>query len=175
MESSDDAIIGKTLDGTILTWNSGAERLYGHSAEEVKGRAISLLIPPDHPDELPEILRRLHQGERIDHYETVRVRKDGERVDVSLSISLIRDEAGLVVGASSIARDISERRRIGTTGGSRPAQGRVPGAPGTRTPQPPGPHPECHPGLAGLQPGRRRFEVGQGYHRTPGPAPDPVG
>jgi PAS domain S-box-containing protein len=111
VESSDDAIIGKTLDGTILSWNSGAERLYGHLAEEVKGRTISLLIPPDHADELPEILRRLHRGERIDHYETVRVRKDGERVDVSLSISLIRDEAGQIVGASSIARDISERRR----------------------------------------------------------------
>jgi len=111
VESSDDAIIGKTLDGTILSWNSGAERLYGHAAEEVKGRSIALLIPPDHPDELPTILRRLSQGERIDHYETVRVRKDGTLVDVSLSISLIRDEAGQVVGASAIARDISERRR----------------------------------------------------------------
>jgi PAS domain S-box-containing protein len=111
VESSDDAIIGKTLDGTILSWNSGAERVYGHSAEEVKGRTISILIPPDHPDELPEILRRLSRGERIDHYETVHVRKDGTRVDVSLSISLIRDEAGQVRGASAIARDISERRR----------------------------------------------------------------
>src|SRR5581483_4597468 len=111
VESSDDAIIGKALDGTILSWNSGAERLYGHSAEQVKGRSIALLIPPDHPDELSEILRRLKQGERIDHYETVRVRKDGTLVDVSLSISLIRDEAGQVVGASAIARDISERRR----------------------------------------------------------------
>jgi PAS domain S-box-containing protein len=111
VESSDEAIIGKTLDGTILSWNSGAERLYGHAAAEVKGRSISLLIPPGHPDELPEMLRRLKQGERIDHYETVRVRKDGKRVDVSLSISLIRDEAGQVVGASAIARDLSEQRR----------------------------------------------------------------
>ncbi len=111
VESSDDAVIGKALDGTILSWNSGAERLYGHSAEEVKGKSISILIPPGHPDELPEILRRLNQGERIEHHETVRLRKDGTLVDVSLSISLIRDAAGQVVGASAIARDLSERRR----------------------------------------------------------------
>ncbi|MBI3911017.1 MAG: PAS domain S-box protein [Armatimonadetes bacterium] len=111
VESSDDAIIGKTLDGIIVSWNSGAERMYGYSAEEVKGRSISLLILPERPDELPRILERLRRGERIDHYETVRVRKDGQRIYVSLTISPIQDPEGRVIGASTIARDITERRR----------------------------------------------------------------
>src|SRR5262249_40962699 len=112
VESSDDAIIGKTLDGAIWSWNQGAERLYGYPAQEGQGKSISLLIPADHPDELPEIIDRLQRGERINHYETVRVRKDGQRVEVSLSISPIRDAAGHLVGASTIARDITERRKL---------------------------------------------------------------
>lgn len=112
VESSDDAIIGKTLDGAIWSWNQGAERLYGYSAEEVQGKSISLLIPANHPDELPGIMERLQRGEGINHYETVRVRKDGRRVEVSVSISPIRDAAGHLVGASAIARDITERRKL---------------------------------------------------------------
>ena len=109
--SSDDAIITKTLDGTITSWNRGAEILYGHSAAEAVGRPISLIIPPDLPDELPSIMERLRRGERVDHYETVRMRKGGARLDVSVSISPIQDEAGRIVGAASIGRDITERRR----------------------------------------------------------------
>ena len=94
VESSDDAIIGKTLDGIILTWNRAAERLYGYSAEEVKGRPISVLLPPDRPNELMAILERLRRGEGIAHYETVRCTKDGRRIDVSLTVSPIKDAAG---------------------------------------------------------------------------------
>jgi PAS domain S-box-containing protein/excisionase family DNA binding protein len=110
VESSDDAIIGKTLDGIIVDWNRGAERLYGYSAAEAIGRPISLLIPEDLPDELPVIIERLSRGERIDHYDTERISKDGRRISVSLTISPIRNAAGRLVGASAIARDISERR-----------------------------------------------------------------
>jgi PAS domain S-box-containing protein len=112
VESSDDAIIGKTLDGIITSWNSGAERLYGYSAEEVLGQPISILVPPDHQDELPEILGRLQRGERVDHYETRRVRKDGQLVTISVTISPIKDATGKITGASAIARDITERRRV---------------------------------------------------------------
>ncbi|HEY7328809.1 MAG TPA: PAS domain S-box protein [Gemmataceae bacterium] len=112
VESSDDAIIGKDLDGVIRSWNRGAERLYGYAAEEAIGKPITLIIPPDHPDELPAILERLKRGERIEHYETVRVCKDGRRVDVSLSISPIKDENGRIIGASKIAHDITERNRL---------------------------------------------------------------
>ena len=111
VESSDDAIITKTLDGTITSWNRGAELLYGHTAAEAIGRPISLIIPPERPDELPSIMARLRRGERVDHYETVRLRKDGARLDVSVSISPIRNDAGTIVGAASIGRDISERTR----------------------------------------------------------------
>lgn len=109
--SSDDAIIGKTLDGTIVSWNAGAERMYGYSASEMLGRPISRLVPPVLADETPAILERLQRGERVEHLETVRVRKDGRRIDVSLTISPIRDAAGTVTGASAIARNISERKR----------------------------------------------------------------
>jgi PAS domain S-box-containing protein len=112
VESSDDAIIGKTLEGTIIDWNRGAERLYGYTAAEVIGQPISLLIPGDRPDELPVIIERLRRGERIDHYETERVTKDGRRISVSVSISPIRNPAGRLVGAAAIARDISERRHV---------------------------------------------------------------
>jgi PAS domain S-box-containing protein len=111
VESSDDAIIGKTLDGTITSWNRAAERLYGYSADEVIGRPISLIIPPERRDELAEILRRLSIGERIDHYETERLAKDGRRLLVSVAVSPVRDEVGRVVAASAIARDITERGR----------------------------------------------------------------
>jgi PAS domain S-box-containing protein len=111
VESSIDAIIGKTLEGVITSWNAGAQRLYGYSAEEVIGRSIALLVPPEREDELPTILKRLRRGERLAEFETVRVRKDGRRLDVSVTVSPIRDARGRLVGASAIARDISERKR----------------------------------------------------------------
>jgi PAS domain S-box-containing protein len=114
VESSEDAIIGKTLDAIVISWNSGAERLYGYTAEEVIGRPISLLIPSDRPDELPAIMERLRRGQRIEHYETRRVRKDGVVLDISVSISPIRDTSGQVVGAAAIARDITARRQAET-------------------------------------------------------------
>ena len=111
VESSEDAIIGKDLDGIITNWNPGAQRLYGYTADEVLGRPIALLVPADRPDELPAIMARLRRGERIQQYETVRVRKDGVPIEVSVSISPILDGHGRIVGAASIARDITERRR----------------------------------------------------------------
>lgn len=111
VESSSDAIISKDLTGAILSWNIGAERLYGYAYFEVLGHNISMLAPPDHIDEIPEILQRIKIGERIEHFETVRRRKDGQAVDVSVTVSPIYDSKGVIVGASAIARDISERRR----------------------------------------------------------------
>jgi PAS domain S-box-containing protein len=111
VESSDDAIIGKDLESIITSWNAGAERLYGYRAEEVVGRSISLLMPPDRADEMSSIVDRLKRGESIDHVETVRVAKDGTLIDVSLTVSPIKDPAGLLVGASIIARNITERKR----------------------------------------------------------------
>src|SRR5215467_7639293 len=111
VEFSDDAIIGKTLDGTIVSWNSGAERLYGYNAKEMVGQPISLLVPPDRPYEIPRIMERLRDGERVIHYETERVRKDGRRIEVSVTISPIHDGTGSIVGASAIARDITDRKR----------------------------------------------------------------
>ena len=108
VESSQDAVIGKQLDGTITSWNETAERLYGYTAEEAVGRHISLVVPEDHNDELEEIMSRLRHGERIEHVETVRVTKSGERKDVSLTISPIRDASGRWVGASTVARDITD-------------------------------------------------------------------
>ncbi len=110
VECSDDAIISKTLDGIITSWNAGAERLYGYSAREVVGRSISIIIPPERQNELPAILDQLRYGGRVDGYETVRIRRDGARIDVSVTVSPIRDPDGRVVEASSIARDISERK-----------------------------------------------------------------
>src|SRR2546426_10459791 len=101
--SSDDAIIGKTLDGIITTWNAGAERLYGYAAREVVGRPISIIIPPQVEDELPMILDRLARGERVEHYETVRVARDGRRIEVSITVSSTLDPAGRIIGAASIA------------------------------------------------------------------------
>jgi PAS domain S-box-containing protein len=107
--NSDDAIISKTLEGTILTWNSGAERLFGYSAEEAIGQPITLVIPPERQDEERALLERLRQGERIDHFETIRVAKDGRRIDISLTVSPVRNAEGKVVGASKVARDITQR------------------------------------------------------------------
>ncbi|MFK3852456.1 sensor histidine kinase [Agrobacterium pusense] len=111
VESSDDAIVSKTLDGIITTWNLSAERLFGYTAAEAVGRPITILIPEDRPDEEPAIIARIKAGERVDHFETVRRRKDGSLIDISLTISPIRDRGGKIVGASKIARDISERKR----------------------------------------------------------------
>ncbi|HVK19446.1 MAG TPA: PAS domain S-box protein [Fimbriiglobus sp.] len=113
VESSDDAIIGIDLNGTITSWNRAAERLYGYTAEEVVGRPTSVLIPPDHKDDFPTIMGRLGRGERIERYETVRVSKGGRRVDVSLTISPVRNAEGRVVGASKIAHDVTDRKRTG--------------------------------------------------------------
>jgi PAS domain S-box-containing protein len=111
VESSDDAIVSKDLDGIVRTWNPGAERLFGYTAEEVIGKPITLLIPIDRHDEELDILSRIQRGERIDHYETVRRRKDGSLVEISLTVSPIKNAEGAVVGASKTARDITERRR----------------------------------------------------------------
>jgi PAS domain S-box-containing protein len=111
VESLDDAIISKDLDGVIQTWNAGAERIFGYSEAEMVGRLITILIPEELRDEESHILRRLRAGERIEHYETIRVTKGGKRRNVSLTISPLKDSAGVVVGASKIAHDISDRKR----------------------------------------------------------------
>jgi PAS domain S-box-containing protein len=111
VESSDDAIVSKTLDGTITSWNPAAQRLFGYAADEVVGRPISILAAPDRENEMPAILERIQRGERVQRYETIRRRKDGNLVDVSLTVSPIRDQTGGIVGASKIARDIIERKR----------------------------------------------------------------
>jgi len=110
VESSQDAIISKTLDGVIRSWNTGAERLLGYSAEEAIGRSIILIVPPELLDEERDILARLGRGERIEHYETVRMAKGGRRINISLTISPIRDKQGTIIGASKIARDVTERK-----------------------------------------------------------------
>ncbi len=112
VESSDDAIYGKTLEGNILSWNHGAERMYGYSAAEIVGRPVSVLVPPTSTDEVPQILGRLKRGERVDHFETVRLRKNGETFDVSLNVSPVREASGKIIGASTIARDITEQKKL---------------------------------------------------------------
>lgn len=111
VEFSDDAIISKDLDGVITSWNRGAERLFGYIAEEAIGKPITLLIPAGRQNEEPEILDRIRRGDLVDHYETVRRRKDGSLVDISLTVSPIKNAEGRIIGASKIARDISDRRR----------------------------------------------------------------
>lgn len=111
IDSSEDAIIGKNLDGTITSWNKGAERIYGYTPEEVVGKNISLLAPSDRRDEIPEILRKLASGESVEHHESVRVAKDGRHLDVSISVSPLRDAKGDIIGASVIARDITAQKR----------------------------------------------------------------
>jgi PAS domain S-box-containing protein len=112
VESSSDAIIGKSIDGIITSWNAGATRLYGYDRDEVLGRPVSILIPPGQPNELPVILERLQRAERIEPYETRRLHKDGRPIDVSINVSPIVGPRGELIGASTIARDISERKRI---------------------------------------------------------------
>jgi PAS domain S-box-containing protein len=109
--SSDDAIIGKTLEGTITSWNAGAERVFGYTAAEAVGQSMLMLFPPDRVDEEPDMLARVARGDSVRHFETVRVRKDGERIEVSVTLSPLIDHDGHIVGASKIARDITERKR----------------------------------------------------------------
>jgi PAS domain S-box-containing protein len=111
VDSSDDAIFSKTLEGVIMTWNNAAERIYGYQEEEIIGQSVSLLMPPDRPHEMVEILARIRIGERAGPYETTRRRKDGATVTISLTVSPMHNAAGRIVGASSIARDITERVR----------------------------------------------------------------
>ncbi len=112
VDSSEDAIVSKTLDGIITTWNAGAERLFGYTAREAVGQHISLIIPSNRKDEETVILERIRKGERIEHFDTVRVRKDKTQFDISLTISPVRDANGKIVGASKIARDITQRKQI---------------------------------------------------------------
>jgi PAS domain S-box-containing protein len=111
VSASNDAIVGKTLDGSILSWNAGAEHLFGYTAGEAVGRPSNLIVPPELREEERSILERLGQGETIGHFETVRVHKDGRRIDVSLTVSPIRDESGRIVGVSKVARDVTEHKR----------------------------------------------------------------
>jgi len=111
VESSDDAIVGKTMDGIITDWNKGAEQLYGYAANEAIGRPASFLIPDDQPDDFREIIGKLREGRAVRHYETVRQKKDGTPIEVSLTVSPIVDTEGKIIGASAISRDISDRKR----------------------------------------------------------------
>jgi PAS domain S-box-containing protein len=109
IESSDDAIISKSAEGYITSWNSGAERLYGYTADEIIGKPVSVLMPPEKKDDFPYIMKQLHEGKRVEHYETQRMTKDGRTLHVSITVSPIRDSRGNIIGASKIARDITER------------------------------------------------------------------
>ena len=111
VESSDDAIIGKDLDGIITSWNRGAERIYGYTATEMIGRSITLLTVPGQGEEIEVILTRIKNGERIEHYETKRRRRDGSIIDISLAVSPIKGDNDRIVGASAIGRDITEAKR----------------------------------------------------------------
>jgi PAS domain S-box-containing protein len=111
VETSDDAIVSKNLDGIVTSWNKGAERVFGYPAREAIGRPITLVIPADRQSEEREILTRIRRGERIDHFETIRQRKDGGLIAVSLTVSPVKDASGKIVGASKIARDITEQKR----------------------------------------------------------------
>jgi len=111
VDSSDDAIVSKTLEGVILSWNAAAQHIFGYTPEEAIGQSISIIIPPELRDEEIDILRRLRAGERIEHYETLRISKDGRHINVSITISPIRDAGGRIIGGSKIARDITERKR----------------------------------------------------------------
>lgn len=115
VESSDDAIVSKNLNGIITSWNRGAERIFGYTAQEAIGQPVTMLMPPDRVNEEPSILMRIRRGEKIDHYETIRRRKDGTVLDVSLTVSPLIDAHGRVIGASKIARDITERIRAEET------------------------------------------------------------
>lgn len=110
--STDDAIIGKTLDGIVTSWNAGAEAIYGYTAEDVQGQSISMIVPPERMDEWSLFMSMIRQNESVDHHETIRVRKDGTRINVSLTLSPIKDASGTVIGASAIARDITRRKQV---------------------------------------------------------------
>src|SRR4030095_7927793 len=110
VDSSDDALISKNLQGIVMSWNNSAERIFGYSAEEMVGQSIAKLSPPGRLNEEAQILARLQQGERVDHFETQRQRKDGKLIDVSLTISPIRNADGVISGASKIARDVTEQK-----------------------------------------------------------------
>ncbi len=112
IELSEDAILSKDLNGVILSWNRGAERLFGFTSEEAVGKPVTIIIPLDRREEEPTILEKIHRGERIEHFETVRQRKDGSFVSISLTISPIRNSRGAVIGASKIARDITDLRKV---------------------------------------------------------------
>jgi PAS domain S-box-containing protein len=111
VESSEDAIISKSFDGIIISWNASAERIYGYSAAAAIGKPIAILIPPEYSNEFPQLTEKIKRGEAIKHYETDRLRKNGERIQMSLTLSPIKDEAGAIVGISVIGRDITERKR----------------------------------------------------------------
>src|SRR5215216_2684703 len=110
VESSDDAIIAKNLDGIIQSANAAAERLFGYTTDELIGQSVRILIPPDRQSEEDDILARVRAGKRVDHFETVRVTKDGRPVDISLTVSPVRDASGVIIGVSKTARDITERK-----------------------------------------------------------------
>jgi PAS domain S-box-containing protein len=112
VESSDDAIVSKDLNGIVQTWNPGAERMFGYTLEEMIGRSIRAIIPPDRQREEDDVLSRIRRGESIEHYETVRMRKDGRLIDISLSVSPVRGPDGQIIGASKIARDVTEQKRM---------------------------------------------------------------
>src|SRR5215218_6864901 len=111
VSSSDDAIVSKDLNGIVMSWNAGAERIFGYTAEEIIGKSIRLLIPADRQGEEDLVLAKIRRGERVDHFDTVRQRKDGSLVDISLTVSPVKDRNGRIIGASKIARDISERKQ----------------------------------------------------------------
>jgi PAS domain S-box-containing protein len=111
VESSDDAIFSKTLEGVILSWNQGAQRMYGYTSQEMIGQRVAVLIPVDRSRELAAILEQIRRGGRVVRYETVRLRKDGSRIEVSVTVSPLKDASGQIIGASSIARDITARKR----------------------------------------------------------------
>jgi PAS domain S-box-containing protein len=110
VDSSDDAIVSKTLDGIITSWNRGAEKIFGYSAEEAVGQHITLIIPTARHGEENDVLARIRRGEKLDHFETVRRAKDGREVHISLTVSPVRDATGKIIGASKVARDITERK-----------------------------------------------------------------
>ncbi len=112
LESSNDAVVGKTLDGIITDWNAGAERLYGYTAREIIGKPVRMLTPRDRPDEVPRLIERIRRGERIERYETDRITKDGRRIQVSLSLSPIKDAHGDIIGVSTTANDITEKKKM---------------------------------------------------------------
>ena len=112
VESSDDAIVTKDLNSIITSWNRAAEQMFGYTADEVIGRSIRIIIPDELQDEEDDVIAKIRAGEKVDHFETVRQRKDGSRLTISLTISPLRDDDGVIVGASKIARDITERSRL---------------------------------------------------------------